>query len=67
MNFNAGISISVKFRAFGITFGTVNENFTLGFDLATKKISVQTLAAPAPANATQVLNQRGVVIQAWLL
>lgn len=58
-----GIHLAVKFRMFGITFGTVDQSVAVRFDPNTSRLSV-TPAVPLPG-AQVVLDQRGVLLAVW--
>jgi hypothetical protein len=76
LNLQIGLFISVKFRAFGITFGSFSRTLTLGVDVTTGKLvfsdggpnttpGVSTSGSPSGL-ATTLLNERGVLVQAWI-
>ena len=72
MNLQIGLFIAVKFRAFGITFGSFSRTLTLGVDVTTGKLVFSDGGPNTTPNtttsglATTLLNERGVLVQAWI-
>ena len=57
------IWLSVKFRAFGITFGTVQEKFSLNVNLQNpvkSSFTIQSWTVPDPLTTKPLYNSRGV-------
>ncbi|MBS1721239.1 MAG: hypothetical protein JST35_12400 [Armatimonadetes bacterium] len=57
------LKLSVKFRAFGITFGQVDETFRALLDDSGFHISAVT--TPEPPTANVLINRRGVRLSVW--
>lgn len=58
------INLYCKFRAFGITFGTVRTQVRLDF---TPKLQWSPDHSPFPENAKVPFNERGVKLTVWSL
>lgn len=57
-----GIYLKCKFRAFGITFGSVEKSFRLNVP----KFTWGATDDVPPGDATQIYNDRGVTLKVWL-
>ena len=64
MNASFNAYLSVKFRAFGITFGTVTQSFSVTINGIAISWSL-TNALPTSAAKT-LYNNRGVLFQLWV-
>ena len=63
-NITVGVHVNVKFRAFGITFGTYSNSASLTYSLS-GGFSVKITGATPPSSTTTVFNERGVLVQVW--
>ena len=63
MNLSLGVHVRVKFRAFGITFGTVDQAFNVS--VVNGKVAWAPGAVP-PAGTTTLYNDRGVLVEVWV-
>lgn len=63
---NIGVYLSVKFRAFGITFGTYTNGARLSVGPQGIQFSI-TGATGVPAGAETIFNERGVLLEAWIV
>jgi hypothetical protein len=59
-----GVYLSVKFRAFGITFGSFAKALSIGLDTTSNKLSFGDGSAPS-SGATTLVNERGILLQVW--
>ena len=66
MNFSVGIYLSVKFRAFGITFGSVKciKQVTCN---TRGVLSVTDLPDSIPDNSTKLFSKNGVDLRFWTI
>lgn len=67
MTININLYIKVKFRAFYITFGTVDLQGRLECDVTNGKIKwFEETNAPVPSDAWTLFDGRGIVFKAWI-
>ncbi|HLK16009.1 MAG TPA: hypothetical protein VKT78_14480 [Fimbriimonadaceae bacterium] len=64
MNIVIGLRIYVKFRMLGITFGTFDRSLSASIG-PNQGLSFSVLAGPPANGVTTLVNERGVLLQAW--
>lgn len=63
--FNVGVYVRVKFRAFGITFGSVEKAWTLGVSQNQPLSVTEIQTNEVPNTAKKILDRNGVIVKVW--
>jgi hypothetical protein len=64
MSFSIGIRVYVKFRMFGITFGTFDRSVSASIGSG-GAVGFTVVAGPPAFGVTTLVDERGVLLQAW--
>ena len=64
MNLSVGIRVYVKFRLFGITFGTFDRSVSASVG-ASGALAFTVVSGPPTTGVTTLVDERGVLLQAW--
>ena len=64
MSFSVGIRVYVKFRLFGITFGTFDRSVSASVGTG-GALAFMVASGPPASGVTTLVDERGVLLQAW--
>ena len=64
MSFSVGIRVYVKFRLFGITFGTFDRSVSASIGTG-GALAFTVVSGPPASGVTTLVDERGVLLQAW--
>ncbi|MHB8637487.1 MAG: hypothetical protein ACYC96_13545 [Fimbriimonadaceae bacterium] len=64
MSVSVGIRVFVKFRFLGLTLGTLDRSLTASIG-AGGAVAFTVVSGPPALGVTTLINERGVLLQAW--